>query len=145
MTKAQTLEHYLAKMEHGISTQALHWNSNEALFWHEQGYNSIVESVFFLSHAECCWIQHEHPHARSPGQFLSGYVVAGTEGRRAARETRFRARCGLLTNGHAGESLAANGHCCQQEEGKMERLHVWIQADVICVTKDSDKVVVLET
>lgn len=103
-----------------LATQAVHWSSNEALFWCEQQYNSVGMKRFHLSLAECHWIQHEHPHARPPDQFLSSDAGAGAEGRGAARETRFRARCCLLTDGHAGEPLAANGYRCQQEEGRME-------------------------
>lgn len=92
-----------------------------------------------VSRAERCRIQHEHPHARSSSQLLSGYAVAGPEGRRAAGEAHFRARCHLLTDGHEGEPLAAHSDRCQQEEGRREPPHVCRSAG-ICDNEDLDEV-----
>lgn len=66
-------------------------------------------------------LQYEHPHARPPGEFLRGHSLPGPEGRRAAGETRLRARCDFLTHGHKGEPLAADSDRCQQEEGRRGR------------------------
>lgn len=75
--------------------------------------------VFSLSPpAECRGLQYEHPHARSPSEFLSGHSFPVPEGCRAAGETHFRTWCGLLTNGYEGEPLATYSDSCQQEEGR---------------------------
>lgn len=71
-----------------------------------------------LSPAERRGLQYEHPHARPPSEFLSGHSFPGPEGCWAAGEAHFRTWCGLLTNGYAGEPLAAYSDSCQQEEGK---------------------------
>lgn len=58
-------------------------------------------SCLCLLPAECGGLQHEHPHARPPSEFLSGHSLPGPEGCRAAGEAHFRTRCCLLTNGYA--------------------------------------------
>lgn len=73
---------------------------------------------FSLPLAECEGLQHEHPDAWPPHQFLTGHSCSGPKGCGAAGETHFRAWCGFLAYGHQGEPLAAYGDRCQQEEGR---------------------------
>lgn len=84
----------------------------------EPGLKSKAPSPPLCSPAECRGTQHEHSHARPPGELLSGHPVSGPEGRGAAGEAHLGARCRLLADGHPREPLAAHRDSCKQEEGR---------------------------
>lgn len=127
-SNVQIMQNYNQKENIAVHRQE-HWIwTGPCILLHIWAHFFSSVSVFFfsaslsLSPAERRGLQYEHPHARPPSEFLSGHSFPGPEGCWAAGEAHFRTWCGLLTNGYAGEPLAAYSDSCKQEEGKERRV-----------------------
>lgn len=128
-TKRKTSLSIEKKVGHKMDFAIVHFMEFSALNVSYSTYGISLSPCLFSASlslsppAECRGLQYEHPHARSPCEFLSGHSVPGPEGCRAAGEAHLRTWCGLLTNGYQGEPLAADCDRCEPEEGRNRQTH----------------------